>query len=137
MAEHMNIFAEAMAIPDTLVICACAGIVLVGMGCILGVIVKALEIMRSVKGNPSSEELQVSHQNLAERVSKIEIAIGEIQKDSEARAVDLHNRINPLVENTAAIRGGMEAFGKSFDNFTQMMTALIREREQRNHEHKS
>jgi hypothetical protein len=39
----------------------------------------------------------------------------------ERRSYTIHSRINPLVENTAAIKASNEAFVRSFDNFTEVM----------------
>jgi hypothetical protein len=67
-------------------------------------------------------------------VDKLDDRIGELEKNApkdkedliaagERRSFVIHNRINPLVENTAAIKAGQEAFTKSFDNFTEVMRA--------------
>jgi polyhydroxyalkanoate synthesis regulator phasin len=125
------------SIPDSLILAGAAGIVLLGLGVILGVVVKAFELMRNIKGEPPSEQLKASHDDLVKRVDRVESALEKVQREihtinqdltlaGEERARLLHERINPLVENTAAIRGGMEAFKQSFDNFTAMMSALIK-----------
>jgi len=46
------------------------------------------------------------------------IALMEV---GEGRAKELHNRINPITENTAMIKGQMEAFTTSFQNFTKIL----------------
>ena len=46
------------------------------------------------------------------------IALMEV---GEGRAKDLHDRINPITENTAMIKGQMEAFTSSFQNFTRIL----------------
>lgn len=61
------------------------------------------------------------------RISDLETRAPKDKEDliaaGERRSFVIHNRINPLVENTAAIKAGQEAFTKSFDNFTEVMRA--------------
>ncbi len=49
-----------------------------------------------------------------EELRNIETRLDAIMEKGEERAVNLHNRINPVVENTALIKGQMEAFTDSF-----------------------
>ena len=46
----------------------------------------------------------------------------------ERRSSIQHNRINPLVENTSALKAGMEAHNENFRNFTEFIKALLGER---------
>lgn len=72
------------------------------------------------------------------RVEDVTAAIREemrMQKDDLMHSADrrssvLHNRINPIVENLAALKGSNEAFVGVFANFTEVMRAWCqRERE--------
>lgn len=73
---------------------------------------------------------------LAQRIEKSEGTLtairAEMKKDKEdliysgdRRSTILHHRINPLVENTAALKASQEAFVTSFDNFTGVMKELV------------
>lgn len=81
-------------------------------------------------------------------VDKLDHRVGKLEDTTEAvrmemrsmkddlvlsgdkRSSILHNRINPVVENLAAIKAGQEAFVASFNNFTRVMQSLVnRERE--------
>lgn len=50
----------------------------------------------------------------------------ELIASGERRSESLHRRIDPLVENTAALKAGQEAFCKSFDNFSTIIAAQQR-----------
>lgn len=75
------------------------------------------------------------------RVTKIEDEQKEDRRNNEIHASDrsktifnkiedtrdkIENRLNPLVENTAGLKAGQEAFTTSFTNFTAVMQELIR-----------
>ena len=61
---------------------------------------------------------------------EIAAAIDRQTGQQERRSTSLHNRLNPVAENLSGIKGSMEAFSTSFNNFTRVMEALItRERE--------
>jgi hypothetical protein len=54
----------------------------------------------------------------------------DLMYSADRRASVLHNRINPIVENLAALKASNEAFVKVFDNFTVVMKVWCeRERE--------
>ena len=44
-------------------------------------------------------------------------AMNDVLKVSEQRSISLHNRINPIIENTAYIKGQMEGFGDAIRAF--------------------
>lgn len=45
----------------------------------------------------------------------------ELIANGEKRSTSIHRRLDPLIENTAAMKGGQEAFTTAFENFTRMM----------------
>jgi hypothetical protein len=45
----------------------------------------------------------------------------EIMYSADRRSSVLHNRINPIVENLAALKGSNESFVKVFESFTEVM----------------
>jgi hypothetical protein len=54
----------------------------------------------------------------------------ELVYSADRRASVLHNRINPIVENLAALKGSNEAFVGVFSNFTEVMRSwCARERD--------
>jgi tetrahydromethanopterin S-methyltransferase subunit B len=75
------------------------------------------------------------------RVDKLETANGTVREEmrkmkdeltysADRRSSVLHSRINPVVENLAALKASSEAFVTCFDNFTEVMKTLVtRERE--------
>lgn len=52
---------------------------------------------------------------------KMEKNKDDLIRSADARSSVLHNRINPIVENTAAIKGQMEAFTESFRNLASIL----------------
>lgn len=58
-----------------------------------------------------------------EELEKLEDKLESISRLGEERGRRLHARIDPLVENTAFIKGQMEAFTESFRNFANMQKA--------------
>jgi hypothetical protein len=70
----------------------------------------------------SKEALEVVKGDLNGVQSKVD----QMRSEGEERAVNLHNRINPIVENTAEIKGRMEAFTTSFNNFTELLVEQTR-----------
>lgn len=60
----------------------------------------------------------------AENIGTLE---SEMTRQGERRSTALHNRINPLVENTAALKAGLEAHNENFRNFTEIIKALMPE----------
>lgn len=73
------------------------------------------------------ERTTAMENDLKARISKLEDTIAKADKDNEDRAVNLHNRINQTVENTAEIKGGMSAFTESFRNFTDIITSIAQQ----------
>ncbi len=84
-------------------------------------------------------------ESIAERVKASEVDIVAIRQDAkndltellkagEERAEKLHIRMNPIATNTAEMKGQMSAFTQSFDNFTQLITALHRKRKSEDEE---
>lgn len=61
-------------------------------------------------------------------LTKVEAQIATNNRDAEKRAEELHKRINPVLENTGIVRGQMDAFTQSFENFTKMMVAIAEEK---------
>jgi len=59
-------------------------------------------------------EIKAVHHELSTKIDRQM----ELSEESRAR---LHERINPIVENTAEIKGRMEAFTSSFGNFSEVM----------------
>jgi hypothetical protein len=49
----------------------------------------------------------------------------EIMYSAERRSAVLHNRINPVVENLAALKASSEAFVTVFEGFTEMMQGRV------------
>jgi hypothetical protein len=47
----------------------------------------------------------------------------ELLYSADRRSSVLHNRINPIVENLAALKASNEAFVKVFENFTSVIKA--------------
>jgi hypothetical protein len=66
---------------------------------------------------------------LDDRIGTLETNAPKDKEDviaaGERRSFVIHNRINPLVENTAAIKAGQEAFVKAFDNFTETVRSMV------------
>lgn len=73
---------------------------------------------------------------LDSRIERAEAALAAIRAElkqdkeeliavGERRSYVLHSRINPLIENTAALKASQEAFVTSFDNFTNVMKELV------------
>ncbi len=58
-----------------------------------------------------------------EEFREMEAELKRISTLGEERGRRLHARIDPLVENTAFIKGSMEAFTESFRNFANMHKA--------------
>ena len=63
---------------------------------------------------------------------RIEAEITELRQQmaaslelGETRSVQLHNRINDVVENTAEIKGRMEAFTQSFEAFNAVIAGCL------------
>lgn len=54
-------------------------------------------------------------------LANVRRAVAASESQGEQRAVALHNRINTLVENTASIKGRMEAFTSSLEAFTKIV----------------
>jgi hypothetical protein len=76
-------------------------------------------------------------ERIEQRVTRLEDVTGAIraeirqQKDelmlsADRRSSILHNRINPVVENLAALKASNEAFVTAFENHTRVMEALVR-----------
>lgn len=107
---------------------------IVGLGVIAG-----LGGIASIAGYFATRREMVA---LEKRVSTIEIDQKDDRRNSEIHASErsktifseikdtrekLENRINPLVENTAALKASHEAFTNSFINFTNVMQEMIRQ----------
>jgi len=71
---------------------------------------------------------------LDKRVEKVEETLGgfdqkiaethiELIANGEKRSTSIHRRLDPLIENIAAMKGAQEAFGQSFDNYTRAVEA--------------
>jgi hypothetical protein len=69
-------------------------------------------------------EIQNHLQRQDDLLERVEAQIASNNRDAEKRAEELHKRINPVLENTGIVRGQIEAFTQSFDNFTKMIVAL-------------
>lgn len=76
-------------------------------------------------------------QSIDERVKTTEAAVVAIRAEmkddkedlianGERRSTSLHRRLDPLVENTAALKAGQEAYVHALTNFTQTVTALAK-----------
>ncbi len=70
---------------------------------------------------PSKEEFQLEQAENKRRFEKLEGQFQELMRGGEERAVNLHNRLNPVAENVANIKGSMEAFTQSFENLTHLL----------------
>jgi hypothetical protein len=89
-----------------------------------------------VKGDYATrQELRELKQEITQHLSRqddfltrVEAQIAVNNRDAEKRAEELHKRINPVLENTGIVRGQMEAFTQSFDNFTKIITAISSEK---------
>jgi len=57
--------------------------------------------------------------NIREEIADTKI---ELMANGERRSESLHRRIDPLVENTAALKAGSQAFTESFQNFVTVLT---------------
>ena len=71
------------------------------------------------------DTLESDIKKLPERLNEME---SEMTAQGERRSTVLHNRINPLVENTAGIKAGLEAHNENFRNFTTLIELLAREK---------
>jgi hypothetical protein len=109
--------------------------VLLGLLVLLFVAAKVIAAVRIIKGDAEKREIspQPFEVQMAavyadkEELKSFGAQLVEIRKDSEERARRLHARIDPVVENTAEIKGRMEAFTQSFDNFTRIMETQRKE----------
>lgn len=111
---------------------------LVVLGFLLSLAVNVMTLIRS--SSAQKREISFSEEYASKpEVTQIKSDLAQIREElrqdketlllkGEERAVNLHNRINPVVENTAHIKGQMEAFTVSFNNFTALMTTLQREK---------
>ncbi len=93
-----------------------------------------LERRKSKAGSPPNEQLQQSVKALEDRLAKLETAhddireamrtdTSEILTKGEERAAKLHERMNPVIENLAFIKGQNEAFTTSFNNLAAVLVA--------------
>ena len=85
--------------------------------------------LEEFKRNNRSTVEEIKHrvekleQAQTDMIKEISAAFKENTALQEKRSTAMHNRINPLTENTAAIKGQLEAFTASFTNFTQLIKA--------------
>ena len=69
----------------------------------------------------AQKERTVNMENdLKARITKLEEYVQQMDRDNEARAKDLHERINPAVEDIAQIKGSMEALVNSIREFKEI-----------------
>ena len=101
---------------------------------LINALLKLAARLRGKAPKPPNAELDIKMRTLEARVEKIEGSqmktADEVHamhltliKSEEERATRLHERIDPLAQNTAAIKGSMEAFTTSFNNMTQLLMA--------------
>ena len=64
------------------------------------------------------------HERLETVRKELDGKLGEQMRAAEEGRTRLHHRMDPVVENTAAIAGQLTAFTKSFEQFTQLVVAL-------------
>ncbi len=103
---------------------------------IMNGLVKLAARVRGKTQKPPNQQLEMQLQALESRVEKIEGAQSKVGDELHAMHVGLletnresasrlHDRINPLIENTASIKGSMEAFTTTFRSMTDLLTSHI------------
>jgi hypothetical protein len=102
----------------------------------LYMLIAVLGFISSAAGVASYFATRREMEALEKRVSSTEVTAAEIRAEikkdkedliaaGERRSFILHNRINPIIENTAGLKCSQEAFVKSFDNFTEVMRDMV------------
>lgn len=82
---------------------------------------KQNEIHMSERSKTIFLKIDTVQSEISERIDR------SMSEANESRS-RLHDRINPVVENTAEIKGRMDAFTQSFDNFTKIITAIAQQK---------
>ena len=106
---------------------------------LLNGLLKLADRVRGKPISPPNKQLEASQRALEERVRALEAGQDKMLSElhqmhvsllqtGEERATKMHNRINPLMENTSAIKGSMEAFMTTFRSFTDLLTEHMRVR---------
>lgn len=91
----------------------------------------AMKLLDRFRSKPANESLNQSQKDLERRIENLEHATKEISTKLEAdvqrvllsgaqRGARIHERIDPLIENTAHIKGQMEGLMTSIDAFAAM-----------------
>ncbi len=84
-------------------------------------------------GARQEARIAASTQAIADRLEQVrqelDAKLGEQMRAAEEGRNRLHERINPVVANTAAIAGQMTAFTLAFEQFTQTVVAWSRQRQ--------
>jgi hypothetical protein len=86
------------------------------------------ELKKDRDDNEQHASTRSSHiyDKIDETRKEIDASVAGMAREGEISRKHLHDRINPLVENTAEIKGQMAAFQASFDNFTKIIVEIAR-----------
>jgi hypothetical protein len=115
----------------------------IGMACVavaaLSVLANQLfKFKRNAVGLPTASELKLQLDALSARIGKEESEtleaerrrkalyehIDKLRSDVKGDLKGMMDRMDPVIMNTAEMKGAMHAFTQSFDNFTKIITSI-------------
>lgn len=104
----------------------------------IGLVGALLWIVHQIRGKPAeppNQQLEAILEVMKDRIEAIDSEHESIRqkladdkeqanRENEDRASRIHKRLDPAAENIAEIKGQMQAFTQSFDNFVKIVVAL-------------